>query len=95
MAFAKGHEKKGGRVKGAENKTTKDIKEAFKNLIEMNLDNMTLWLKRVAADDPHKALKIMTDLSEYIIPKLARTETDLTSKGEQISLPTIEFKKSE
>lgn len=74
MPFKKGHSKEGGRKKGVENKTTKDIREAFKALIEMNLDNMTDWLKRVAKDNPSRALDHMQGLSEYIIPKLQRTE---------------------
>ena len=82
MAAKKGHIKEGGRVKGTPNKATTDIKQAFKKLIEDNLDNMTLWLEKVALRDPEKAIRIINDLSEYIIPKLART--DLTSGDKPI-----------
>lgn len=74
MARPKGVPKTGGRKKGVENKNTRDIKEAIRNLLESNLDNMTLWLKQIAADDPAKAMSLMKDLAEYCIPKLARTE---------------------
>ena len=63
-----------GRPKGAPNKTTKEIREAYQNLVEMNLDNMTMWLQEVAMVDPEKAMDLMLKLSEYIIPKLARQE---------------------
>jgi hypothetical protein len=66
-----------GRPAGIPNKATKDIKEAYRMLIENNLDNLTIWLDRIAVKDPEKAIRILSDLSEYVIPKLART--DLTS----------------
>lgn len=67
-----------GRPVGSKNKNTQEVREAFQNLVEMNLENMTTWLATIAAEDPHKAFKVMLDLSEFIIPKLARTE--LTGK---------------
>ena len=63
-----------GRPKGAINKTTKEIREAYQKLTEDNLDNMSMWIAQVAADNPEKALDIMIRLSEYVIPKLARQE---------------------
>jgi hypothetical protein len=80
MPAIKGHKKEGGRVAGVPNKATKDIKEAYRLLIEKNLDNLTGWLELIAAKDPEKAIRIISDLSEYVIPKLART--DLTSGDE-------------
>ena len=56
------------------NKTTKEIREAYQKLTENNLDNMSIWLAAVAAENPEKALDIMIKLSEYVIPKLARQE---------------------
>jgi hypothetical protein len=64
----------GGRPKGAVNKSTIKIKEAFHNLLENNLDNISLWLGQVAAKDPQKAIDLTLKLSEFIIPKLARQE---------------------
>ena len=63
-----------GKPKGAVNKTSNKIREAFQKLIEDNLENMTIWLMQVAADDPKAALDIMTKLGEYTTPKLARVE---------------------
>lgn len=79
MAQKKGHTgNPNGRPKGIENKVTRDIKEAYRMLIESNLDNLTGWLEMIAAKDPEKAIRIISDLSEYVIPKLARQE--LTGK---------------
>ncbi len=76
MAFKGGDENinREGRPKGVPNKTTKQIREAYQKLTEDNLDRMSIWISQVASEDPAKAMDIMIRLSEYIIPKLARTE---------------------
>jgi hypothetical protein len=75
MGFQKGENGGStGRPRGIKNKNTIEIKEAYKKLLEDNLDNMSTWLADVAADDPDKAINLMLKLSEYIIPKLARQE---------------------
>lgn len=67
--------KTGGREKGTPNKITKDIKEAYQHLIEVNIENLDSWLNEVAKNDPAKAMDIMIRLSEYVVPKLNRTTT--------------------
>jgi|GEM_PF-1375277 len=63
-----------GRPKGASDMDTRKIRVAFHNLLENNLDNISLWLAQVAAKDPQKAVDLTLKLSEFIIPKLARQE---------------------
>ena len=63
-----------GRPKGSLNKTTSKIRESFQMLLEDNLDNMTIWLSQVAADDPRAALDLALKMAEYTTPKLARVE---------------------
>ena len=63
-----------GRPHGAKNKVTQKIREAYQKLTEDNLENMSLWLADIAAENPKEAMEMMIKLSEYVIPKLARTE---------------------
>lgn len=64
----------GGRKKGAPNKVTHEIREAFEKLLKDNLGNMSLWLTEVAAESPEKALDIMAKFAEFTTPKLQRQE---------------------
>lgn len=82
-----------GRPAGVPNKATRDIKEAYRMLIEKNLDNLTGWLETIAFKDPEKAIKILSELSEYVIPKLARQE--LTGKDGKDLLPARTLSKEE
>ena len=89
MAAKKGHKKIGGRAKGVENKTTRDIKEAYKNLVENNLDNIKTWLEKIAAKDPEKAVYIIINLSEYVLPKLARTESKIELEDNRKAIQSL------
>lgn len=72
-----------GRPKGMPNKSTSMVREAIANLLERNAPQMDKWLNEVAAEDPYKALDLMNKLSEYHIPKLARTEHTGADGGPQ------------
>lgn len=78
-----------GRPKGSPNKDVKEIRDAFQMLIEDNLDNMKTWLERVADKNPAKAMELINGLSDYIIPKLSRTEV----KAEVEQKNTIDLSK--
>ncbi len=74
--FKPGHNA-GGRPPNAENKVNRNIKEAYQNLIESNLDNLSEWLKRTAEQNPKQALEVILRLSEFVLPK--RTNMTLNS----------------
>jgi hypothetical protein len=80
-----------GRPAGVPNKSTAVVRNAIATLLEKNVPYMDRWLQRVAEGDevyglkpdPAKALDLMQKLSEYHIPKLARTEVTGADGGPQ------------
>jgi len=95
MAFEKGNKLAGTR-KGIPNKTTQEIREAFQLLIENNQDKMQLWLTETAMEEPARALEIILKMSEYIVPKLSRTEVkaEITDKSIVINLRPLDVNKN-
>ena len=83
MSFKVGNKLAGSR-KGIPNKATKEIREAFKLLVEGNLDNMKVWLSDVADEDPEKALNILLKMSEFVVPKLQRQEIEHEIRDKQV-----------
>ena len=89
MPFKKG--KSGnptGRPKGSKNLTTEQIRDSFQALIESSLPDIQKWLKQVAKENPEKALGIVEKFSDFILPKLQRTEL---SGGEDKPLRKVVF----
>ena len=75
MPFKKGQSgNPKGRPKGSMNLTTEQIRDAFQALIETSLPYIQKWLKQVAEQNPEKALRIIEGYSDFILPKLQRTE---------------------
>lgn len=67
--------KYGGRVKGQPNKTTAEIREKFQELISKNLDQFDEDLKSI---EPLQRLKIIIELSKFVVPTLKATELTTT-----------------
>ena len=95
MGFEKGNTLSGTR-KGIPNKTTVEIRNAFQLLIEDNQVNMQKWLTETAMEEPARALEIILKMSEYIVPKLSRSEVkaEITDKSIIINLKPLDAKKN-
>lgn len=76
-----------GRPKGTPNKTTGEIREAFNELVSSKLPELSKWLDEVAKDSPEKALEIVIRFSDFIIPKLQRTEIKGSIEHLQVMTP--------
>ena len=63
-----------GRPKGSPNKSTQEVRDSFHCFVEGNQDKFSEWIERVAEKNPAKAIELVTNLAEYILPKLSRTE---------------------
>lgn len=68
--------KTGGRIKGTPNKVTKDIRESYQLLIEKSLDRLESDLMELT---PKERIEVLIKLSEYVIPKLNKIESNIDS----------------
>ena len=79
----------GLKQKGTLNKKTREFREKIDMVlnilddrIEQNIETLT----------PKEQVQMWMDLQEFIRPKLQRTQTDLTTKGDPITKITFEVK---
>jgi hypothetical protein len=83
--MARGGKREGaGRPKGSPNKDAALAREAIARFVDTNSGMLQEWLDEIK--DEHGALaafKCVTDLIEYHVPKLARTETSGPDGGPQ------------
>jgi len=79
--------KVGGRTKGTLNKNVAPIREKFQALLDgYSIDDM---LSDLRALDPSERLKIVTGLSEFIIPKLQRSEIKAAVEYKEVQTFTL------
>jgi hypothetical protein len=71
--------KTGGRQPGTPNKATRDVRAAIAEFASANVGRMGEWLTEI--DDPAKRFDLYLRAIEYHIPKLQRTELNLTGMG--------------
>lgn len=72
------------RPKGSQNKSTALAREAIARFVDHNTPRMQEWLDQIAEKEgPLKAFACVTDLIEYHVPKLARTEVTGKDGGPQ------------
>ena len=73
-----------GRPKGLPNKSTANAREAITRFVDGNADRLQEWLDQIAVQEgPQAAFKCFSDLLEYHIPKLARSEQTGPDGGPQ------------
>lgn len=80
-----------GRVEGTKNRVTQNIRKAYQDLVEGNLDNMSQWIGQIANENPKEAMELMIKLSEFVIPKLARTELTGANGDDVFKNVTFQF----
>lgn len=72
MAFEKGKPKSGGRKKGTANAVTKDLRERVRELLESQFEQVA---DDFAGLDPKDKIHAWLKLTEFVLPKLQRSET--------------------
>ena len=83
--FAKGHP--GLKPKGSPNKVTIEMKQRIERVLEILDESLETDLMALS---PKEKVQLWMDLQEFIRPKLQRSQTDLTTKGNEITKITFE-----
>lgn len=78
-----------GRKNGIPNRTTREARELLEQILFGEVDNIKSALKTVFEKDPSRFLDACSKLFTYVLPK----KSDITSDGDKIILPTIDFTK--
>lgn len=68
-----------GRLKGVPNKSTSELKEIFKTLLETNLEQLQKDFEQLK---PNERIKFTLQVAEFLIPKMKSTEMVIDSVKE-------------
>jgi len=88
--LVKGH--KGLKKKGCQHKVTREIKERIEFVLGLLDETLEDDIQALSGKEK---IQLWTILQEYIRPKLQRSQTDLTTKGNEISKITFEVMNAE
>lgn len=75
MPFEQGKKKTGGRVKGMPNVVTRDLRETVRELVEGNAERIRQDIEQLT---PLERVNAWIKLSEFVLPKLQRSEMNAT-----------------
>lgn len=64
--------------KGIPNKSTEEVREAFKSLVSENLEQLQSDLKKL---EPHQRIKLVIELAKFVLPTLKSTELKADSQN--------------
>lgn len=71
-----------GRPKGVKNKSNEKAKAAIASFIDGNAERIQSWLDEIyEREGPKAAFNCFSDMLEYHVPKLARTEVTGADEG--------------
>ena len=84
--------KYGGREKGTPNRTTAEIRDKFQILLSDNLDKLQDDLDKL---DPEERLKILLQLSKFVLPTLKSTALDINPNNKLYWLDGLNDKTEE
>jgi len=77
------------RQPGTPNKATSRVRNAIALFADKHIDDFFLWLQEVAEEDKKAACDIYLKIIEYHIPKLQRTEGEITIKSDRAWLEQL------
>jgi len=71
-----------GRPKGSKNKTTSDIKEKWRQILENQMKTLEQDLEEMKPDE---RVKLIASISEFFIPKLQRKSIGIENSNDFLS----------
>jgi hypothetical protein len=63
-----------GKAKGTRNTVNQSVREIFQEFVYRNASTAQELYEKVSKKDPAKALQILTNLADFVLPRLQRTE---------------------
>lgn len=63
----------GGRPKGSTNRSTTEIKKAFQNLLDSNIDKMGKDLQELT---PKERIYVLLKLADFVLPKISSVQAE-------------------
>ncbi|HEY2781986.1 MAG TPA: hypothetical protein VGI90_14480 [Steroidobacteraceae bacterium] len=70
-----------GRAKGTKNLVNKTVREMFQEFVFKNASTAQDLYDKVARKNPEAALKILTNMADFVLPRLARTEMAVSGQA--------------
>jgi hypothetical protein len=86
--FQKGHTGMGGRPPGSKNKQTERIRQMYADFLENNLESIQMTYESMLRTDPKAAAMYLIQVTNFILPKLGKTDITTDGKPFQIILPS-------
>ena len=77
MPFTKGQKKSGGRVKGVSNKSTKELQDRLKLIIDENLE---LLMEDFRSLESLERVKTLSAYLKYVMPQQKESSVDLNAE---------------
>jgi hypothetical protein len=78
----------GGRSKGTPNRTTAEMREMFKDLINDNFDKIRTDLADL---EPKERIRILLEMTKFVLPTLRATEIKETPKANDVAQMLANF----
>jgi hypothetical protein len=72
-----------GRPRGLKNAITRDLRTVITEFVQHNIGDAQLLYNRVKRRNPERALRILSELADFALPRLNRTELTVTPPAEE------------